>query len=55
MAKPNYAYQKRQKEIAKKKKKEEKRLQKAKLDDDQLQGVEPESENDDKAVSTSET
>ena len=29
MAKPNYAFEKRQKEIAKKKKKEEKRLQKA--------------------------
>lgn len=28
MAKPNYAYDKRQKELAKKKKKEEKRLQK---------------------------
>lgn len=28
MAKPNYAFDKRQKEIAKKKKKEEKRLQK---------------------------
>ena len=30
MAKPNYAFEKRQKEIAKKKKKEEKRLQKLK-------------------------
>jgi hypothetical protein len=29
MAKPNYAYQKREKELAKKKKKEEKRKQKA--------------------------
>ena len=32
MAKPNYAFEKRQKEIAKKKKKEEKRLQKAEAD-----------------------
>jgi hypothetical protein len=30
VAKPNYAFEKRQKEIAKKKKKEEKRLQKLK-------------------------
>jgi hypothetical protein len=29
MAKPNYAFEKRQKELAKKKKKEEKRLRKA--------------------------
>ena len=29
MVKPNYAYEKRQKDIAKKKKKEEKRLRKA--------------------------
>ena len=29
MAKPNYAFEKRQKELAKKKKKEEKRLKKA--------------------------
>jgi len=29
MAKPNYAFEKRQREIAKKKKKEEKRMQKA--------------------------
>ena len=32
MAKPNYNFEKRQREIAKKKKKEEKRLQKAGLD-----------------------
>jgi hypothetical protein len=41
MAKPNYAFQKRQKEIAKKKKKEEKLLQKKGLADDQSQDVEP--------------
>lgn len=34
MAKQNYAYEKRQKELAKKKKKEEKRLQKAKAKDE---------------------
>lgn len=37
MAKPNYAFEKRQKEIAKKKKKEEKRLQKARAADTLLQ------------------
>ena len=35
MAKPNYAFEKRQKEIAKKKKKEEKRLQKLEANDNQ--------------------
>ena len=50
MAKPNYAYEKRQKEIAKKKKKEEKRLQKARVNDSQPQDVEPISGNGDKAV-----
>ena len=48
MAKPNYAYEKRQKEIAKKKKKEEKRLQKAAVGDSQPQDDQPLSENDDK-------
>ena len=52
MAKPNYAFEKRQKEIAKKKKKEEKRLQKAGAVDSQSQEVQPISENDDKAVAT---
>ena len=47
MAKPNYAFEKRQKEIAKKKKKEEKRLQKAGLVDSQPQ--------DDKPVTTGDT
>ncbi len=57
MAKPNYAFAKRQKEIAKKKKKEEKeekRLQKAGVDDGQPQDVQPISGNDDKAVKTSD-
>ncbi len=55
MAKPNYAFVKRQKEIAKKKKKEEKRLQKAGGDDSQPQDVQPMSENDDKAVTIGDT
>ena len=45
MAKPNYAFEKRQKEIAKKKKKEEKRLQK--VEDNQPQTIEPISGNED--------
>jgi len=48
VAKPNYAFEKRQKEIAKKKKKEEKRLQKARGGDSQPQDVQPISGNDDK-------
>ncbi len=55
MAKPNYAFEKRQKEIAKKKKKEEKRLQKAEVDDSQPQDVQPILGNDDKAVTTGDT
>ena len=52
MAKPNYAFEKRQKEIAKKKKKEEKRLQKAGVDDSKPQDVQPTSGNDDKTVTS---
>ena len=48
MAKQNYAFEKRQREIAKKKKKEEKRLQKSRVDDNQPQDVQPISGNDDK-------
>ena len=55
MAKPNYAFEKRQKEIAKKKKKEEKRLQKAGVDDSEPQDVQPISGNDDKAATTGDT
>ena len=55
MAKTNYAFEKRQKEIAKKKKKEEKRLQKAGVDDSQPQDVEPILGNDDKAITTGDT
>ena len=55
MAKSNYAFEKRQKEIAKKKKKEEKRLQKAGIDNSQPQDVQPISGNDDKEVTTGDT
>ena len=56
MAKPNYAFEKRQKELAKKKKKEEKRLQKARVDNNQSQGVQPPtSGNDDKASTSGDT
>jgi len=48
VAKPNYAFEKRQKEIAKKKKKEEKRLQKARGGDSQPQDDQPISGKDDK-------
>jgi hypothetical protein len=52
MVKPNYAFEKRQKAIAKKKKKEEKRLQKVKVevevDDSQPQVIQPIPGNDDK-------
>lgn len=50
MAKPNYAFEKRQKEIAKKKKKEEKRLQKAGADASEQKEVQPISGNDVKAM-----
>ena len=49
MAKPNYAFEKRQKEIAKKKKK---RLQKVGVDDSLPQDVQPISGNDDKVITT---
>ena len=55
MAKPNYAFQKRQKEIAKKKKKEEKLLQKTGAADSKPQDVQPVSGNVDKATTTDET
>ena len=47
MVKHNYAFEKRQKEIAKKKKKEEKRLQKTGVDDSQPQDVQSISGNND--------
>jgi len=55
MAKPNYAFEKRQKEIAKKKKKEEKRLQKAGGDDTKSPGAQPTLSNDEKSSTTGET
>ena len=50
MAKPNYAFEKRQKEIAKKKKKEEKRLLKAGNDNSEPQDVQPIPINDEKVI-----
>lgn len=52
MAKPNYAFQKRQKEIAKKKKKEEKLMQKAGAADSKSEDVQAIPGNDDKADAT---
>ena len=53
MAKPNYSFAKHQKEIAKKKKKEEKRLKKTKLAEGKLQADQPitGSEDETKEVS----
>ena len=47
MAKQNYSFEKRKKEIAKKKKKEEKRLKKSGVDDNEPQDVQPTPESDD--------
>ncbi len=49
MAKPNYAFEKRQKELAKKKKKEEKRLKKSEEGNIQPQGVSVPSLSEDKS------
>lgn len=46
MAKPNYGFEKRQRELAKKKKKEEKRARKAEIRDTRSQGAEPLSTGD---------
>ena len=46
MAKQNYSFEKRQKEIAKKKKKEEKRLKKAGSGDNPEVDVQPSSDDD---------
>ena len=47
MVKPNYNFEKRQKEKARKRKKEEKRLQKLNKDDNpQKDDTQPNSEND---------
>ena len=55
MAKPNYSFEKRQREIAKKKKKEQKRQKKTGADDVRPQDVQPESGNEDKAPTTGNT
>ena len=55
MAKPNYAFQKRQKEIAKKKKKEAKLLQKTGATDTFSQDVQPTSGDVDKVVTSDDT
>ena len=55
MAKPNYAFQKRQKEIAKKKKKEEKRLQKTGVADSQSQDVQAVADIGDKTATTGDS
>ncbi len=44
MAKPNYSYEKRQKDLAKKKKKEEKRLKKLAIKNDKLASNTPPSD-----------
>ena len=49
MAKPNYAFEKRQKELAKKRKKEEKRLKKSEEGNIQPQGVSIPSLNEGKS------
>jgi len=55
VAKPNYAFEKRQKEIAKKKKKEEKRLLKAGADNSEPQDVQPIPGDDDKGITTGDS
>lgn len=46
MAKTNYSYEKRQREIAKKKKKEEKRLKKLETGADKVHSEQPEHQGD---------
>jgi len=50
MAKPNYAFAKRQRDLAKKQKKEEKRLRKTGTNADQPQDVASPPSGDDKTV-----
>jgi len=50
VAKPNYNFEKRQREIAKKKKKEEKRLQKAGANESQPQDAQDRVGSEDKTV-----
>ena len=44
MAKPNYAFEKRQRDLAKKRKKEEKRLKKARATEPQQPGTQTEAQ-----------
>ena len=55
MAKPNYAFQKRQKEIAKKKKKEEKLLQKSGATDSNPEDAQATSDDVDKVAPSEDT
>jgi len=55
VAKPNYAFEKRQREIAKKKKKEQKRLQKADVHGGQQADDQPVSGDDAKASASDAT
>jgi hypothetical protein len=55
VAKPNYAFEKRQKEIAKKKKREAKRTKAAGIDDSKPLDVQPISGNDEKAEENGDT
>ena len=50
MAKPNYAFAKRQRDLAKKNKKEEKRLRKTGVTDNKPQEVQRPPPSDDKTV-----
>ena len=50
MAKPNYSYEKRQKEIAKKKKQDEKRLKKTAQHGEQPEGSTPQPLTDETAT-----
>lgn len=53
MVKPNYSFEKRQRDLAKKRKKEEKRKQKMGKADDLPVDVQPDSSIEDKADSSS--
>jgi len=48
MARPNYSFKKRQREIAKKKKREEKRKRRLGITENESQENQPESANDNK-------
>jgi hypothetical protein len=50
MAKPNYAFAKRQRDLAKKQKKEEKRLRKAAASEEQAEELPRAPDQDDKAA-----